>query len=496
MPVRKSIIALIPLIWFASTSNILAAPDLPAAAAERARIAAYWTASRRAAAEPRDLVIDANGHGFLRGRDGHLTPYSQTVSTDGPETRGKPSGSGDTMPPSIGAMSPADGDTVGASVAFSATITDASGIKSVSFVVVYPNGQTQGFSPSRVGSSDTWTTTINGFSNGSWGWRVVAKDRASRGGNTATSATVEFTVDTDGGGNNGGNNGSDDSVGNAEWTGGGLVQASMGRIYFEMPTDRKRRRPWNGYVCSGTVIDDAAGGRSVILTAAHCVYDDANKAFARNMLFIPNQDATTGSGTDGNCSNDPIGCWVPSFGVVDDNWTRRRFPDNVAWDYGYYVVNDSGAHVGAIAPAEALDSAVASGYAGNMSQHFAAVLVDDGDPGVRSADFTHGLGYSLSDDPNFMYCADDMTVESDVNWWLPVCGLSGGSSGGAWIQPIGGGNGPIISVNSWGYTGSPGMAGPRFDNSSVDCIFVIATTESFLSVSMANGEAGVKVVCP
>ena len=97
-------------------------------------------------------------------------------------------------------------------------------------------------------------------------------------------------------------------------------------------------------MCSGTVATDGIAGRSVILTAAHCVYDDANKAFARNVLFIPDQTDTTGTGTDLNCSNDPMGCWAPSFGVVDVNYTATIFPNNNAWDYAFYVVSDTGAH--------------------------------------------------------------------------------------------------------------------------------------------------------
>ncbi|MEK9719850.1 MAG: hypothetical protein VW257_02110 [Quisquiliibacterium sp.] len=33
------------------------------------------------------------------------------------------------------------------------------------------------------------------------------------------------------------------------------------------------------------------------------------------------------------------------------------------------------------------------------------------------------------------------------------------------------GNGPIISVNSWGYTTSPGMAGPKLSGTSASCLF-------------------------
>jgi hypothetical protein len=214
-------------------------------------------------------------------------------------------------------------------------------------------------------------------------------------------------------------------------------------------------------------VADAAGDRSVILTAAHCVYDDANKAFARNVLFIPNQ-AGGGSGTDTDCTNDPIGCWAPAFGVVDQNWTTRTFPDNVAWDYAYYVVPGTGAHRGATASSDSLESA-----AGTLPVQFEAPLAD---VAGSTADVTHALGYSYSDDPHFMYCSEDMTSESAVNWWLPSCGLSGGASGGPWVQPMdtAAGTGSVISVNSWGYTDRPGMAGPKLSGTSASRVFTQA----------------------
>jgi len=272
------------------------------------------------------------------------------------------------------------------------------------------------------------------------------------------------------------------------------VQTAAGRIYFEMPSNARRKGPWTGYVCSGTVVDDGGtAGRSVILTAAHCVYDDANKAFARNVLFIPDQAGTSGTGTDLNCNNDPLGCWSPTFGVVDINWTGATFPDNIPWDYAYYVVKDSGSHAGPAAIPEALDTA-----AGTLPVSFLEPYIDDGVAGASSVDFTHALGYSYSNDPDFMYCAEDMTTEGAYNWWLPSCGLSGGSSGGPWVQPMDAsqGSGPVISVNSWGYTNSPGMAGPKLFNSSAACLFTGARSTDWLAVATADGEAGIAETCP
>jgi hypothetical protein len=470
------------------------------------RVIDHWTKARVASAIPRDLVIDERGLGYLRRRDGSLQPYGHNIPaqlrSSRPTPLAKPPGAGgggssnDSTAPTISNMAPSAGAVIGANQAFSATVTDdLSGVKSVTFIITYPDGvTTQSFSPSFVGN-DTWETTISGFSDGNWSWQVVAKDNAKKGGNTASSDSINFTVDTgdtSGGGSGGG--GSSYIVTNAGWSAGGAIQTAAGRLYFEMPGNAKRKGPWSGYVCSGTVVTDSASGRSLIMTASHCVYDDSNKAFARNVLFIPDQDGTTAAGTDLNCSNDPLGCWVPSFGVVDVNWTTRSFPDNVAWDYAYYVVNDNGAHQGSAASSNSLDSA-----AGSLPVSFTAPYYDDGDPSATSVDFTYALGYSYSDDPNFMYCAEDMTIKSDVNWWLASCGLTGGSSGGPWVQPMdtSTGSGPLISVNSWGYTNQPGMAGPMLSGNSAQCIFTEAQGINFAAVSSSDGDAGVAIdYCP
>ncbi len=461
----------------------------------KARVVEHWTNERRAAAVPRDFVIDSRGLGYLRRPDGSLQPYGHQIiaenAANSPAPNARPSGGGnDTTPPTISDdMNPGQGAVIGASHTFSVTVTDASGVKSVSFTIQYPNGSTTQTFNANAGENDLWTVTLSGFTNGNWNWWVVAKDTAKRGGNTSTSDIVSFTVDTGGGGGGSGGD-SDDTVSSSEWIAGGAVQTAAGRLYFEMPKNAKRKGPWAGYVCSGTAVSDSAGDRSVILTAAHCVYDDANKAFARNVLFIPDQADTTGSGTDLNCNNDPIGCWVPSFGVVDTNWTGTTFPDNIRWDYAYYVVTLGGAHAGT-GTEESLEVA-----ASTLSIDFGPPDYNDNTPGTGSIDFTYGLGYSYNVDPNFMYCADDMTTEGAVNWWLPNCGLSGGSSGGPWVQPMntGTGNGPVISVNSWGYVGSPGMAGPKLYGTSAACVLGMAESSAWLAEPPADGDAGVAVV--
>jgi hypothetical protein len=438
-----------------------ASADKPSDATHADDVAAHWTPERVASAQPRDLVIDQRGLGYLKRTDGSLDPYGHSVraqltqvSSGARLPMGQPSASADG--PTVFSNASPNGATVGGTVDFSATITDTSGIRSVSIVIIYPSGATQSFSAGSLGG-DSYGTTLQGFSDGDWSWYILTKDGGKRGGNPATSPTWDFTVATGGtppppppptGG----------VVTNAAWSGGD-VQLAAGRILFEMPTISRRRTTWNAYVCSGTVVTDTATNTSMVLTAAHCVYDDVAKMFARNVMFIPNQAGTTGTGTDWNCDNDPIGCWVPTTGVVDQNWTTRKFPNNVEWDYGYYLVG-TGSHRGAEAQ-DLLEDAVSE-------------LTIGFDSGVVNTT-THALGYSYSEDPSFRYCAEPMSTASNVNWWLPNCGLSGGASGGPWLQPMdeAAGTGTIISVNSWGYTNQPGMAGPLLDASAL-CTYTAA----------------------
>jgi hypothetical protein len=466
---------------------------------KKSKVVGHWTQERMNQAIPRDLVIDPRGLGYLRMPDGSFQPHGHQIAVEQGASRrqpqGKPSGNADTTPPDISNMdpAPASGDTIGTSHTFAATVIDEeSGVKSVTFTLRYPdNTTTQSFSANQ-GSNNVWTVNLQGFSAGDWSWQVTAKDRGSKGGNTKTSNWVGFSVGSGGGGGDTG-----DTIINSEWLSGGAVQTALGRIYFQMPKNSRWNGPWQGYVCSGTVVTDTAGTRrSIILTAAHCVYDDAHKAFARNVLFIPNQAGTLdfgGTGTDLNCDNDPLGCWVPSFGVVDTDWTTRVFPNNIEWDYAYYIVNDSSAHTG-MGAGDVLDLA-----AGSLAIQFDLPFYNDGTDGSGSADFTHALGYSYDQDPKLMYCAEDMTTEGAVNWWLPNCDLSGGSSGGTWVQPMNEitGIGPVISVNSWGYTTSSGMAGPKLNNgaSTASCLFDEAETKAFEAVSSADGNEGVKVTC-
>lgn len=240
-------------------------------------------------------------------------------------------------------------------------------------------------------------------------------------------------------------------TGLAPWTGRGDLRTAIGRLYFEMTFDGVRY----GFVCSGTVVKDTARNASVILTAAHCVYDDASGAFAENVMFIPNQSAS--GPTDLNCRNDIYGCWLPTAAAVDPQWDAVEWPDNLAFDYGFYLVPTSGRHVqGARQASDSLENAVRP-------------LGIDWRAGKNRTTLksTYAFGYPFDQDPQLMYCADGLGtidgIANYTNWWLASCALGEGSSGGPWLQPEESrleGDEQVFSLNSWGQDVGPGMAGP------------------------------------
>ena len=96
----------------------------------------------------------------------------------------------------------------------------------------------------------------------------------------------------------------------SDWSNGGTIQSAIGHILLKFGYGER-------YFCTGSVVKDDVTGRSIVLTAAHCAYDDVQKKFATKAIFIPDQASTTGSHSDFNCSNDRYGCWYLSFAVVE-----------------------------------------------------------------------------------------------------------------------------------------------------------------------------------
>ena len=44
------------------------------------------------------------------------------------------------------------------------------------------------------------------------------------------------------------------------------------------------------WICSGSVVNDALSTASIVLSAGHCAFDQANHVFVTNWIFIPEFD--------------------------------------------------------------------------------------------------------------------------------------------------------------------------------------------------------------
>jgi hypothetical protein len=396
--------------------------------------------------------------------------------------------------PKIDNLLPKKGQVISQQVSFSATISPAIATKAkidgVEFQLTDPQGiSSDWLAIPQISSSNKnslYEITVDGFekyAGTKWTYRIMASDVD---GKKTTSSNVLFKVEGVGSGGkdfeNGAPSGTPDKappapspnssgsgndipqtlIKDSNWPYDGAIQSAVGRILFEFGG--------NGgtYVCSGTVVKDKTNGRTIILTAAHCAYNDALKKFATKAVFIPDQVSTKGDKSDFDCTNDRYGCWTLSFAVVSKGWASNAFPQNVQYDYAYYVVmDDKSNHSGGYG----------SGVSGTLDKD---VVPMDLDFDVRPQnEFTVALGYSADRDPSFRYCTDDMSTIMGVPWyvnlWLDRCGMTGGASGGSWLIDMNQrGEGTVVSVNSWGFTDKPGMAGPDFRTSSgsfAECLF-------------------------
>jgi hypothetical protein len=268
--------------------------------------------------------------------------------------------------------------------------------------------------------------------------------------------------DNPGGGKpGGGGDGDGDSglVTGASWTSGGAVVATTGKVLFQMGG--------SFYVCSASVVTDGstADADSLILTAGHCAYDETNRAFATNWLFIPDYDSApaplTASGSF--CADTEYGCWTAEALTVHTGYASAGGFNDTA------VVHDF---------------AVATVYGGGHSRE--AKL--DGTVGTQDIAFTeiglgnlvYAFGYPAAQKykgNDLVYCAGPVGTDPNTGGatYRIECGMTGGSSGGPWFSPFteGSGTGTLASVNSYGYRGDSGMYGPKF-NANTQAVYTTA----------------------
>lgn len=239
----------------------------------------------------------------------------------------------------------------------------------------------------------------------------------------------------------------------SSWTSGGPVARNTGKVFFALGTQY--------YVCSGTVVYDGANDRSVVVTAAHCAYDETNNIWASNWMFVPDYDAAPVSLTTSGsfCADTSYGCWTARSLIVPRAFASQSSfnADAAKHDYAFAVL----------------------GAGGKGNTQLDAVV------GAQSIDFvkrdleanTWLFGYPAQGrykGIDLMYCKGligyDRAIEYET-YRLP-CRLTGGSSGGPWMSPFSDsgstvGTGTVMSVTSYGYAGIKALYGPIFNDETL-----------------------------
>jgi V8-like Glu-specific endopeptidase len=201
------------------------------------------------------------------------------------------------------------------------------------------------------------------------------------------------------------------------------------------------------YVCSASVIKPR-----LVLTAGHCVHSGSggNAGFYSNFLFIP-------AFRDGS---NPYGSWATTYVNVTTAWATGGGQVPNAADYAMLEIQDQSMN------GSTQKIGNVTGYLGYQLQSL-------------MPNHVHQLGYPC----NLDSCAKmhQVTSQSAVaispNNVEYGSDMSGGASGGPWVQNFGeaasgqtGGNNPgmnrVVGVTSWGYTNPAAMAlgASIFDN--------------------------------
>jgi hypothetical protein len=235
------------------------------------------------------------------------------------------------------------------------------------------------------------------------------------------------------------------------FAGNGEVRDRVGKVYFHMGG--------GDWQCSGSVVSDQGrAGYSMVLTAGHCAIDESTGEFASNWVFMPSWDRQPATFATA-CSGSMYGCWTTTGGgglYVDNDFVAGSFNNQaVTHDWAFAVVGPGGKSSGQLDGI----SAIGAGYSLGIN----SVSVNDR---LAAFGFPAAGKYNGND---LTWCAGPVGQDPGTGnaTWRLACDMTGGSSGGGWLEGVNessGSGGVLSSLNSYGYSGVRNMYGPKFNN--------------------------------
>lgn len=207
---------------------------------------------------------------------------------------------------------------------------------------------------------------------------------------------------------------------------------TAGKVYFTSG--------FYDYVCSGSVVSSPS--ESLVITAAHCVYDLDYDEWSTNWMFVPAHDYL----------DQPYGSWTAKSLYASKGYTNAaNFDVAVNYDVGFAVMLPlDGKRIAQVVGSYG----IAFNFPRTGMSYAFGYPVDIADGEIMSS----CMGRLLSDN------CDDSTFLGPSR----RCGMTGGSSGGPWLQRFNDrtGLGTITSLTSFScYEVSPYVLyGPPFNN--------------------------------
>ncbi|MFF8594935.1 trypsin-like serine peptidase [Streptomyces sp. NPDC015220] len=229
--------------------------------------------------------------------------------------------------------------------------------------------------------------------------------------------------------------------------------ATAGKVFFDSPEGTM--------VCSATVVEDPAhpGKSNLVWTAGHCVHAGKKGGWYRNIAFVPSyNDAGRSAAQLKGAPKDevaPFGLWWGDWAQTSDQWIAQGGStggQGAPYDYAViHVTPEKGGN------GKSLQETVGAA----LPVNFDAPAV----PKVRSLTATGYPAAAPYDGQRLYQCQDKpgrlSVTASDPTMYRIGCTMTGGSSGGGWVETGPDGKPALVSNTSIGPVSSGWLAGPR-----------------------------------
>ncbi|RZU35107.1 hypothetical protein EV284_4713 [Streptomyces sp. BK022] len=229
--------------------------------------------------------------------------------------------------------------------------------------------------------------------------------------------------------------------------------ATSGKVFFDSPKGTM--------VCSATVVEDPAhpGKSNLIWTAGHCVHAGKKGGWYRNIAFVPsyNNQSLSSSEMEGasRAQVAPYGVWWADAAKTSQQWIDgggETGGNGASYDFAVIHVTPEQGN-GGKSLEETVGGALPVDFAAPAATQVSAVTAS----GYPAAEPYNGqLLYQCQDKPGRLSIA-----KADPTMYRIGCTMTGGSSGGGWVEQGADGKPALVSNTSIGPASSGWLAGPR-----------------------------------